>query len=379
MLINEEDCDISHPSSVEDRYIEAQGFFRARQTQAYLSGFVAVVQVARSFSGLYQSLKSSTITAQDIQSYEQEFQSSLSSLPESYQVAFEAQLQPTALLPILTLQFARFHLYRRNISPVCRPPERAEAIARCTAVAQDTARYISRTLQTPAGKSEWEKSWQTRVALLASNMICIHVWRCLLMLCFRGDYEAALACLHLPVAIGDLRKVNTACGRNLAFFLDRLTERVRSGHGSLHRLEHDEEMLAYASGDLQSRLEHSWAWTRADYASAPKSPQSATHVGIHSHARDEPMHDTLPLRPNPGSPESGTREWGGWGRVEHMIRQLMEEQRPRLAQHAGPSYYPPPHNPDKRVQLAPDAPPVSPPKPSTTPSSASRISIANII
>jgi hypothetical protein len=74
-------------------------------------------------------------------------------------------------------------------------------------------------------------------------------------------------------------------------------------------------------------------------------------------------------------------EWEGWGKVDQLIRQLMEESRPRSGQQPPPTYYPPPHNPVKRVQLGPSE--QSPPKPATlpspAPSNASRISIANII
>lgn len=382
MLMNEDDCDVPMPSSIEDRYIQPQGFARPRISQPPFTGFLAVIQVARLFSQLYQTLKSSTITAQTLQAYEEKFHSKLLLFPESYQLMSEAHLEPVALFPILTLQLARFCLYRRNLSPVCRPTDRSDALRRCTSVAQDTAKYISRTLHSPPGKQESEKSWQTRVSQFASNTICIHLWRCMLVLCFRADYEAALMCLHLAIAIGDVRRINIACGKNLTFFLERLIDRVRSGNGGHHQLEHDEEMLAYASGDLQGSLEHAWVWGPGnDFASVSPSPHTSPRSGSHTRNTDEPMQGThLPLRPNTGSSENGTRDWDGWGRVEQMMHQLMEEHRARLAQ--PPSYYPVPHNPVKRVQLAPDAASsptkslsMSPP----TQSSSSRISIANII
>jgi hypothetical protein len=139
-------------------------------------------------------------------------------------------------------------------------------------------------------------------------------------------------------------------------------------------------MLAYASGDLQSNLEHSWAWG-TDHTSATEPSSAGSQHSGHTHGPADLMQGTLPLRLSSNSPENTTKEWDGWGRVEHMIHQLMEDQRPRLPPGSVPSYYPPPHNPVKRVQLALDAShaPLQPPTPSTHSSSASRISIANII
>jgi hypothetical protein len=381
MLINEDDCDVSMPSSLEDRYIQANGFARSHISQPPLTGFLAVIQVARLFSPLYQTLKSSTINPQTLQSYDEKLHSKLSLFPESYQPISDAQLEPAALCPLFALQLARFCLYRRNLSPVCRPVERSEALRRCTAVAQDTAKYISRTLHGPPGKQESEKSWQTRISQLASNTICIHLWRSILILCLRTDYEAALMCLHMSITIGNLRKINTACGKNITFFLERLMDRVRSGNGGHHQLEHDEEMLAYASGDLQGSLEHSWVWAGGDFIAGSTSPHNSPGSGIDTRDTDEHMQGTnLSLRPSNGHSENGTKEWDGWGKVEQMMHHLMEDHRARLTQ--PPSYYPPPHNPVKRVQLAPDAPgspnislTMSPPVQSST----SRISIANII
>ncbi|KAF2183691.1 hypothetical protein K469DRAFT_206266 [Zopfia rhizophila CBS 207.26] len=377
MLINNEDCHVSLPSSLEDRYIQPQGFTRTPSTQTPFTGFAAIIHLVREFSHLHQALRSSIIGSQTLQSLDETFRAKLTTFPESYRLESNASLEPASLSPILILQFARFHLCRHNLSPVCRPPERADALHRCTLVAQETAKYISRTLPMP----ESEKNWQARVAQIASNMICTHIWRCMLVLCFRADYKGALMCLRLSAAIGDARKVNIACGKNLAFFLDLLLERVRSGDGGQHKLEHDEEMLAYVSGDMQGNLEHSWVWAGGDFASSQTPVHTSPRSGIQTHGNDEPMQGThLPLRPNTGSPGNGTREWDGWSRIEGMIHQLIEEHRARLAQPS--SYYPPPHNPVKRVQLAPDAP-VSPPMAAPTsnvvPVGTNRISIANII
>ena len=157
------------------------------------------------------------------------------------------------------------------------------------------------------------------------------------------------------VAIGTTRKINTACGKNIIFFLEQLAERVRRTDGRPYQVADDEELLAYASGDLQSSLEHSWAWAGA--------------TGRTTHARGT----SDPIRPHSNASDTGEGSWPGWGAVDYMLTTLMGSD--KQFERNAPVYYPTPHNPMKRVQLAPDAPAVS----STTPSNASRISIANII
>ncbi|KAF2735617.1 hypothetical protein EJ04DRAFT_189384 [Polyplosphaeria fusca] len=375
MLINEDDCKLPLPSSTDDRYVESPT--SPRRSAAY-SPFVCVIHVTRLFSELYQVLKASIIKPHVFQNYDEKFHSSFAVLPEPYHPRSESYLDPSGLSAVLALQFARYQLYRRNMSPVCTSAERSEALHRCASAAQETAKYISRTRKGPNPNAEVERNWRNKVAQIASNMICMHLWRCIMMLCLQGDYYAASSCCLLSSTIGDIREINTACGKNLVFFLDRLVENRRSGSGGMHHLEHDEEMLAYVSGDMQGNLEHSWVWAGGDLAPSQTSPHTSPHGRNRTLGADEPMQGIhLPLRSNLGSSESGTREWEGWSRIERTIRHLMEESRPRPS-----SYYPTPHNPVKRVQLAPEVP-TSPsrsgPAPSPTPSSTSRISIANII
>lgn len=376
MLFHESDCDISLPSPVEDRYIQPQGNFHSRANTTPSTGFLATIQITRLYAQLMQTLKSNTIPSETLQLFDEHFRSKMLLLPETYRIGSTAIFEAAALPTVFTLLTARFHLYRRSLSPVCQSVERAEALHRCLAVAQDTAKYISRALHCPS-KPESEKSWHARVAPIASNMVCLHLWRSTLILCLRGEYDAALMCLHLSNAIGKLRKVNVACGRNISFFLDQLQERNRSGRGRIHQLAEDEEMMAYASGDAQGSLEHSWVWAGADL-SLSTSPQTSPINTTRSFGSDEVMRDALPLRMSTSSPDNGSIHWDGWARNEQVVRQLMEESRPRPA--PPPLYYPPSHNPVKRVQLGPDDRLPKPvPSPSPVSSSASRISIANII
>jgi len=359
LIIHEDSCDLLLPSTAEDRLVQQQSQSRIHSSQSKPpTGSLAVIHITRLHAQVSQALKFSTILPQALQSLDEKFRAKAMLLPESYRNGSHAPLDTTAIPPLFALLSAQFHLYRRNMTPICRPPERAEALSRCVSVAQDTARYISRIMHTPANQ-------KTQLALIASNTICLHMWRCMLVLCFRGDYDAALMCLHLSSAIGSTRKINTECGKNIVFFLEELLGRVRNGNGSPQQLEHDEEILAYVSADAQGNTEHAWAWGRANASSPASRP-------------DEPMRDALPLRmgSSPVSPREGPAPWDEWGRIEHLVRQLMEENRPRNA-----NYYPAQHNPVKRVQLAPDtmkSNAVSAPS-APVQSSSSRISIANII
>lgn len=362
MLIHEDDCEIPLPCATDGGYTNR----RASSSGTLYTGFLAVIQITRLYMPLYQALKSSFIHPRVLQNFDEQFRAKAMVLPEAYGKGSQAVLDTAAIPPIFSMLSAQFHLYRRNLTPSCLPNERAEALGRCTLVAQDTAMYISRSLHSPP-KLESDKPWQTRVIFVASNMICLHLWRCMLVLCFRGDYDAALMCLHLSSAIGNTRRINVECGKNILFFLDHLLGRIRSGFATPQQLEQDEEMLAYVSADAQGSVEHAWVWTGNNITS-PISP--------HSRGRpDEPMHDALPLRTTSTSPKDGPEGWDNWARIEHMIMQLKDESRPRTA-----TYLPAQHNPVKRVQLAPDTTSSpQPPTQSATPSSTSRISIANII
>lgn len=384
MLIHEDDFDVPLPLTIEDRYMQRHGLLRSPTTQPPFEGSVALIQVARLYWDVSRSLRSSVISPQAFLSFEKNFNAKMALLPSSYHAGSDIPLEPAALSPIITIQSARFLLSRQNLSPVCRQTERTEAMRRCMNVAQDTAKYIERTTRTmrfASEKADSEATWRTRVRQFASNTMCTHLWRCMLILCLQADYEAALECLRLASALGNVRNVNSACGKNLAFFLERLTERVRNGSGTLHQLEHDEELIAYVSGDLQGSKEYSWVWAGGITPPNPASPHASPPHGNQARSVNDPMQETqLPLRPMPGLPENGATEWEGWGKIERMVHYLKDEHRARNPLPS--SYSRPPHNPVKRVQLAPNVPPsptsstvVSAPAPSST----SRISIANII
>ncbi|OMP83025.1 hypothetical protein BK809_0001217 [Diplodia seriata] len=433
VLIDDEDCEVSWPAAVDDSYIQPHGISRPSPGQPMMITLHNTIPVMRFLGQLKKTLKARTIGAATLQTYEDYFRAIMSSFPETYQLAPESYVDPGVLTSVLVLPFARFHLSRHNLSSACHPAERIDALNRCLAVAQDTAKYISRSMLSPpafhdgAGEPGFRgDSWQARILATAKHMLCTHLWRCTLVLCFRAEYVAALTCVRASAAIGSARKVNMACGRNLSFFLDRLTERIQSGTGSQTMLEVDEEMLAYVSGDLQGSTENSWVWVGSDTgiklnaptttqgqnalnaAAVAKDPSQARKASGGSSENGEPMQEDNERYPAPRMnsmlTDKESREWGGWERIERQIATLLEEQRSRHhaqvhAQMQQPAFYQPsPHAAGKRLQLAPDIgnlPPGPPPgaegsggaaapPPGSSGSSASaggtsRISIANII
>ena len=154
LSIGDEDCDVGFPSPVDDRYIQPQGIIRTPASYAPHTGLVAAIPVVRFVSHLKRTLKTVSITTHTLQTYDDYFHGIMSSFPEPCHAATDTYLDPNLLSSVLTLHVARFHLYRHNLSVSCRPAERADALRRCASVAQDTAKYISRSLQIPPVKIE---------------------------------------------------------------------------------------------------------------------------------------------------------------------------------------------------------------------------------
>ncbi|KAK7703770.1 hypothetical protein SLS57_010807 [Botryosphaeria dothidea] len=427
VLIDDEDCDVSWPSPVDDSYIQPHGISRPPSGQTAMTTLHTSIPVLRFISQLKKTLKARIVAPGTLQTYEEYFRAIASSFPETHQLGGESYVDPALLTSVLVLPFTRFHLSRHNLSSACHPAERVDALNRCLLVAQDTAKYISRSMSSPPAFHDEPSfrgdSWQARIVATTKHMLCTHLWRCTLVLCFRGDYVSALTCVRVSAAIGSSRKVNTACGRNLAFFLDRLTERVQSGSGSQNMLEMDEEMLAYVSGDLQGCTENSWVWAGSETGiklNTPPATQTSNPLNAAAVAKEaararnssggsengEPMQEDDERFPAPRMnsmlTDKESREWGGWERVERQIATLLEEQRSRQQQAQAhtqmqqPTFYQPsPHNAGKRIQLGPEAGSLPPPgaaetgagagpPPGSSGSSASaggtsRISIANII
>lgn len=377
MLINENDCEVSYPSSATEDGIPWSGGLYSMPARAVSSTrFIDIVQVTRLYSQISYALKTSIILPQTLHHFDELFRSKWLHLPGSHHIESDIHLETSALPTVFSILSAKFHLARRNMTPLCRTSERIEALDRCVSIGMDTAKFISRTLDHHS-ESQAGQSWQERVCLIASNSICLHLWRCIMVLCFRNEYEAGLMCLRISTAIGGMREINISCGRNLAFVLDEILHRARAARGMTQELVRDEELMAYVSGDAQGSVEHAWVWAGANSNSKDLRPCSVGE-GAQSPV-DEPMQDVSGHRSPSPRTDKPELNWDGWRGLEDRIHQLMEMERARSTQPL--TYYPPPHNPVKRVQLTTgdraSTTTVSPTNHSM--SNTSRISIANII
>lgn len=323
LQIDDDDCDVSEPTPVDDDCIRPTGIVGPPPGQVTPNGLVAVIPVVRITAQLKKTLKSRTIAAATLATYNEHFKSIMASYPEPFGINSQAYLDPRLLTAACSLQTVRFFLYRHNLSPGCRRSDRTDALDRCVSVAKDTAQYVQRSMQQMPATSgpgyfspSHMASWAARLRTMAPAFFCTHLWRCQLALCLQMEYEAAITLVQASAAIGDLRKNNVSCGRYLTFFLDKLAARLRAG-ASKQSLEADEEMLAYVSGDMQGCPEEAWAWagseTSADLSLANGySDGSAPTSGV-----EGPSIESLE--------ERRVQDWGGWEQVQRTLTALLHE------------------------------------------------------
>ncbi|KAF2395994.1 hypothetical protein EJ06DRAFT_253028 [Trichodelitschia bisporula] len=307
------------PSLVDDHHLHPHGVTRPPPNTTPHSNLAFIIPVIRFISHLKKSLKARIISRATLQTYDEYFGTITSSYPETHQLKSDTYLEPRALLSLLPLLLVRFHLYRHNLNAYCSAPEHRDAIEHCLVVARDTTTLLERAMRSPPAASPGPpQTWQTLMRATADNMLCRHIWRCTLVLAFCGDFGRARTMVRVSSCIGDVRKLNTACGRNLAFVLERWLERISArggGDAFTLRLEEDGEMRAYLSGDQQGDPETAFIWAGAG-GEVPDSREQAVM-----------MHDGMDVPP-PSSAlltEKESRDWGGWERVERLLSSLEEE------------------------------------------------------
>ncbi|KAI9808207.1 MAG: hypothetical protein M1825_004664 [Sarcosagium campestre] len=367
LQIDDSKCDASLPRPVDDQFISEAGISVPLDQPRSQDLFSTSINVVRLIGPLIKALKTPVIAEPTLATFDANFSSCMAAFPEDFQIGSTGYLHPQALASICHLQSARLMIHRHNLSTQSPQRVRSAAIDRCVEAARDTAHYLARSLQDDGPRSTTRgrttNRGPTALARVASAMLCTHLWRCTLFLSFRRCYTDAEICVRACTAIGDHREVNVACGRNLAFFLNTLIEKSQVGEGG--GLEHDEEMIAYVSGDIQGSSDQSWVWQGSEVGTA--------YDEFEASGRGEAAAYSGQLySPGPAIDEMHERS-SGWEQIQGLLDTLQhEQQRPRPVSA---------HAPAPMAQPTPAPQPVSPPAPQPQPaaSGSSRISIANII
>ncbi|KAI0998330.1 hypothetical protein K3495_g9865 [Podosphaera aphanis] len=324
-LIEDADCDVNLPISLDDFYIQDTGIIALNGVTPLTNMILPIIHVIRAASQLVKALRSPIISEPTLRTFDTHFTACMTAFPPSLLLNSNEPLDPRVLVPVCYLMNTRLILHRHNLSIVCPPQVRANALEQCIHASLDSSFLISRAMA-------WSNSSQS-FGLAAHAMTCMHIWRCTLFLLYGGHLDAALTCIRASSSIGVLRDVNISCGRNIAFFLDKLIEKRRSGSlaGSKEYREQrwlDEELIAYISGDLQAHPTNSWVW---------QSSESGTNGLRGSETNDIRLTNTLR---DPGNlekstvSEADTTDWGGWKRIEYLVSFLARE----LEDHVAPAH-----------------------------------------
>ncbi|OJD13760.1 hypothetical protein AJ78_05810 [Emergomyces pasteurianus Ep9510] len=328
LMIQDDDCDVELLSPANEQLSDGRSLLQEQKP----TPLPAITHVMRAVSQLTKSLKVTVISADTLEAFERHFRMCLATFPPDYRMEASHYLDPRLLPPIIFLQNTRLVLHRHNLSPRSSTEVRLTALERCLAVANDTTRLLSRCMRSPntpdvtSNGPQAAGYWKYLLASAATTVLCCHIWRCTLILLLRDDYAGALVCVQTSAAIGDVRPANTACGRYVAFFLKTLLEKAqRNGVGNL---DHDEEMIAYVSGDLQGRISGSWIWQQNENESAstvtPPQSSSSSKSSLLGRSFFDGARDGV----SPQDPER-EREWEGWGWVEQTVQFLLKEQQRR--------------------------------------------------
>ncbi|CAI6098644.1 unnamed protein product [Clonostachys chloroleuca] len=324
-LIDDDDNDVPLPAGVDDQYIRPDGTLVPNGVQPLTHSLLAVIHVVRSYAPLMKALRAPVVSQQRLAVFEAHFKHCLeSSFPAQCYPSSNLPIAPHFLAPLAYLFHARLVLHRHNLAPRCSPATQLAALEGCTLVSLDTAALVHRTSGSLA---------EGATALLAT-----HIFRSTLFLLLTGYFDQAATCIRALASISTRRDVAIPCGRYLFFFVTSLLGPKRSEHldyiqqtrppasirtphdhqsAFLQSLVGDEELIAYASSDIQSSPEHNWLWAGLERETdltqttsiSTASSSSANNALYNSEART-------------GLTSQESRSWGGWAQLESATRAL---------------------------------------------------------
>lgn len=363
LLIDDADCDVSLPAGVDDAYIHDGGMTVPQGAEPLTNSLLALIHVVRSYGALHKALSSPVVAPTRLSTFDQHFASCLRTFPPACDPASQAPLSPHLLNPLIYLLHARLLLHRHNLTPSCPPDVRIAAVEQCTHTAVETAALLTRTTpQLPDG---------------ATALLATHVFRCALFLLLVGHLDAATACIRALAALGPRRDVVAPCGRFLAFFATVLAGKKSEYSAYLARnpsnplagppgrpqpnalqdaLLRDEELLVYVSADLQAAAETGWVWAGGEReAQAAQTSPPLSLRGASSGAGGSSTGTLFSVEARTGLSEEEARDWGGWERIEGLLRGLASgSTTPTAPQSAGPWVHAPPPS----ASLPPAGPPL---------------------
>jgi len=357
-LIDDADCDVSLPASVDDHFIHDGGMLVPNGAEPLTHSLLAIIHVVRSYTALGKTLSSPVIAPTRLATFDQHFASCLRTFPPACDPSSSATLSPVLLNPLVYLLNARLLLHRHNLTPTCPPDVRLTAVDQCTHTAAETATLLVRTSSAlPAG---------------ATAMLTTHIYRCALFLLLTNCLDQASVCIRTLTAISAHHEVAIPALRFLAFFMSTLSSKraeyanflsqaTPPGHAPppfappprfspaalQDALLRDEELLAYVSADLQAGPETSWVWAGGERETHLPSP-----------AIPIPKDTLFSLDARTNLTHEERWDWtgaGAWDRMEDLLRNLASSQTGPTGPAVAVSAPPPP-----RQQPQPPLPPPQP-------------------
>lgn len=320
-LINDSDCDVRLPAAVDDHYIREDGMHVPNGAEPLTHSLLAIIHVVRSYTSVIKALDSPTLRQSHLNSFDAHFRKCLNTFPPACDPASTVALAPHFLPPLAYLLHIRFLLHRHNLSPAGNPESRMTAVESCKQIAMETASLIARTNAPAEG---------------ATALLATHLFRCTLFLLLGAQYEKAITCIRALASIEGLRDVIAPCGRYLDFFVNVLASKraehathiarttgstqsrmTRDDSNLYMSIIRDEELLAYASADLQAAPSRTWVWTvveRSDPTSVAAAGPATSTTGA-----------TFQTEARTGLTDAELREWGGWAHLESAVRSLTSE------------------------------------------------------
>ncbi|CAN8103803.1 unnamed protein product [Discula destructiva] len=362
MLIDDADCDVSLPAGIDDAYIHDGGMSVPPGAEPLTHSLLALINVVRSYGALrkaqVQDLASPLVASTRLPTLYQHLAACMRTFPQACNTDSHVPLSPHLLNPLVYLLHARLVLHRHNLSPSCPPEVRLAAIEQCTHVALETASLLTRTTaQLPDG---------------ATTLLTAHVFRCALFLLLVGHLDAATACVRILAAIGPRRDYTTPSGRFLSFFASMVAGKKVELAAYLARspgthpnplpdaLLRDEELLAYVSADFQAAAETGWIWTGGEPEA--QAAQTSPPVLLQPAASGVGSGTVFSVETRMGLDEDESLDWGGWDRIECLIRELASgSTTPTQPTSAGPWTHAqtpatlPPPGPPLQVKMEPSA------------------------